>query len=139
MSSILQIQFMCKPLSVNHTHGRSRFGGVYLKKEAKAFKSMIAGLINSKFAFNEKTHFISIEYYFYLSNFYTKTGTINKKATDIDNMVKLTNDAVFEKLGINDCFVCDLQLKKRYGIEDKTVIIIRAERREALATEKLTA
>ena len=136
---ILTITIPCKPLSTNHIYGRSKFGGTYLKKEAKQFKQMVSLGINQKFNFNESKHYISVEYYFYMSDLYTKKGSINKKSLDLDNCLKILQDAIFDKLKINDAFILDQKSYKRYGNENKIIVIIRAERKEALATEKLTA
>lgn len=130
MSTILQISFPHKVLSVNHIYGRSKFG-TYLKPEAKKFKQMVADGINTKLDFNPDKHFISVECYFYMDNFYTKKGAINRKATDLDNFQKLLFDAIFDKLCINDAYICNSSSQKRHG-DNKTVVIIKVCRREAL-------
>ena len=132
MSSILQITIPHKPLTTNHIYGRSKFG-VFLKKEAKEFKKMIKEYMNGmKLEFNPTKNYISIEMYFYLANFYTKSGSINLKAGDTDNFKKILTDAIFESLCINDAYICDGIDKKRHGKEDKTIVIVKVERREAL-------
>ena len=133
MSSILQITIPHKPLTTNHIYGRTRFGKTYLKEEAKNFKEMVKGIMNgSKLNYDPKKHYISLETYFYLSRFYTNSGSINLKAGDIDNFKKILIDAIFESLCINDAYICDGFDRKRYGLEDKTIVIVKVERREAL-------
>lgn len=132
MSSILQIVIPCKPLTTNHIYGRSKFG-MYLKKPAKEFKQMIKNTLKGKtLNFDPSKNYVSLETYFYLKNFYTKKGSINLKAGDVDNFKKILIDAIFEHLGINDAYVCDGVDKKRHGNEDSTVVIVRIERRESL-------
>ena len=132
MSSILQIKIPCKPLTTNHIYGRSRFGSTFLKKEAKDFKKFVSSLVQSTIDFKEGKHFISVEYYFYLTSLYTKAGKINKKSIDLDNCLKILQDSIFDKLGINDAFVLDQKSFKRYGENDCIFVIIRAERIEAI-------
>jgi len=132
MPSILQIKIPCKPLTTNHIYGRSRFGSTFLKKEAKDFKKIVSSLVKTSIDFKEGKHFISVEYYFYLTSLYTKAGRINKKSIDLDNCLKILQDSIFNKLGINDAFILDQKSFKRYGEKDCIIVIIRAERIESL-------
>jgi len=133
MNSVLQITIPCKPLSTNHIYGRSKFG-VFLTKEAKDFKIMVKQIIGEKrLMFDESKHYVSVEMYVYLNNFFTKAGKINKKSGDFDNFKKLLIDSIFDHIGINDALVCDGLDRKRYGAKDQTVIILKLERLEGLA------
>ena len=128
-----------KPLTTNHIYGQKKYGkGRFLKDEAKDFKKEIQILMRGKrLPYDESKHYVGIEYYIYLSNFWTKKKKINLKSGDCDNFKKLVQDSIFDCLKINDAIICDDGTKKRYGEKDTTVIIIRLHPLEELG-EPLT-
>ena len=80
---------------INH-----RLRQVYLTPEARKFKDKIK-LHMPKFVIEDKDELkmkVDIEYY---QSWYFKNGRQRKK--DIQNLDKLIIDAVFERLGIDDC------------------------------------
>ena len=72
---------------------------------------------------------INIEFVFPNDRFYTKSGSIRK--FDLDNMLKLLLDAIFELLGaqygVDDCQITEIQASKRVGAEMAIKINISKE------------
>lgn len=130
---VLSFSIPYKPLTTNHIYGQRKFGGRFLKPEVVKFKKEVEIILKDKsLNYDEKTEYIEIEYYFYLSNFYTKKGLINKKSGDIDNFKKALQDSIFKSLGIDDSAICNDVTKKRFSEKDYTVVIIRTARLDCL-------
>lgn len=123
--SILRIVLPRKPLTVNHIYGQAKNGRRFIKEEGQLFKLEIQDIMRGKsLPYDETKHFIRVECYFYLSNFYTKKGLINKKSGDEDNFKKLLLDSIFQCLKIDDSSVCETSSIKTWGKDDMTVVII---------------
>lgn len=128
-SMVLKLLIPRKPLTVNQAYinirGQNRR---FLSSEARAFKNDVLKCVSGKkLIFNEKTEFISIEYYFYLSKMLTANQSIRKRYLDWDGLIKLTQDSIFEGLGVDDSFICEALVKKIPSDQDKIVVIIKTE------------
>lgn len=134
MSSILKIVIPRKMVSTNHLYGQAKNGRRYIKEEGQLLILEIKEIMRGKkLDYDETLHFIKVEYYFYLSNFWTKKGLINKKAGDEDNYKKVLIDTITRCLGVDDSSVCDSATTKRYAEKDCTIVIISTHPLYALA------
>ena len=124
MSKIL-FQIPIEPMSLNHTHRIVKFGKRASRIKTTEFvaweKEFLSHLnkLNDKRTelikyYNETKHSLILELFFYLprEKFYTKKNTISKKSGDISNMVKTTEDQIFNWLGIDDSQVQKLVVEK---------------------------
>lgn len=124
MSKIL-FQIPIEPMSLNHTHRIVKFGKRASRIKKTEFvaweKEFLFHLnkLNDKRTellkyYNETKHSLILELFFYLpkEKFYTKKNTISKKSGDISNMVKTTEDQIFNWLGIDDSQVQKLVVEK---------------------------
>lgn len=104
-----------KHLNINYN-----FREVYLSREAKQFKNLIKMSIPPATISTLNVYSMEVEYH---SNFKYKNGK-NKKI-DLQNMDKLLIDAIFEKLGVDDSYLWQLNHKKiQNDTENYTKVII---------------
>jgi len=89
-----------------------------LSRDGKRFKDDVfkcASLFKKKLAtFNSKTDYLSVNYLF-MNDFLTKGGAYKQNSDDLDNFIKLFQDAMFDGLGLNDSNVLEMQAFKRHG------------------------
>jgi Holliday junction resolvase RusA-like endonuclease len=104
-----------RSLNINYN-----FKEVYLSKEAHSFKTRIKATMPPYELSDNSIIRLEIEYH---SDFKYKNGK-NKKI-DLQNMDKLLIDAIFEKLGVDDSAVWELQQRKVQDKEDFTKIELR--------------
>lgn len=128
----LSFTFQTKPLSVNNAFiFRGRFK--IHTKEHKSYKEFIGLEI---FKNKESVRFfknntdpvspINVKIDFFLSRHLTKKKEISLKGNDLDNLNKITIDAIFEAIDINDAYICDLHVTKNQShIDYFTVSISR--------------
>ena len=126
----LSFTFKTKPLSVNHAFiFRGRFK--IPTKEHKSYKEFIGFEI---FKNKESVRFfknntnpvapINVKIDFFLSRHLTKKKEISLKGNDLDNLNKLTIDAIFESIDINDAYICDLHVTKNHSETDYFTVSI---------------
>jgi len=96
-----------KFISVNQAYLNGRAGSKYLSDEAKRMKSQIHHMLSHSRVKDKKIDvdsLLSVKYGFYIKNGYYKR--------DLDNMVKLMQDSIFEYFGVNDVFVSKIETYK---------------------------
>ena len=65
---------------------------------------------------------IDMEIFYFQKNFYTKDGTIHKRAGDVDNPNKVLIDQIFERMGLDDYLLGRLSCEKIAANEDSVLI-----------------
>lgn len=125
------------PPSLNHTYkqGKRR----YLSPKAKKFKedfALILGPNKNRFKANLmlKDKLIKIRMHICLPTWKTKDGRIRKN--DVSNRIKLTEDAFFDAIGLDDSYVWDIQVIKVVG-KNKGILIQIDESEEVTEQEML--
>ena len=144
------------PVSVNSGYFRNRS----LNDAARASRAELLKRLTTKYSdqilqfrsqYNPKEHALAVSMTFYRENFYNKLGTISMRSKDLDNCVKITQDALFNKrysnkwlqerkraesllfgslksilnIGIDDINIIDLQLKKLPSTQDLLIAEVR--------------
>lgn len=121
----MEIKIPFKTPTINHLHGRNKFGAVYLKPEAKKLKEEIKKIVWMDISFvipnlNDGLK-VSIEIH---ENWFTKKGDVKRK--DVSNREKFLVDAVFDAMGIDDKFIFEQTMKKVQDTEEYAIIKIEA-------------
>jgi Holliday junction resolvase RusA-like endonuclease len=97
--------------SVNSIYLNRRGGGKYLSPEATSFRSMMVNQLNRIFNQHpEKLIELKNIPLFDLHIEYVMKQSVGRR--DLDNLHKLTQDSLFQFLGINDARVVSLKLEK---------------------------
>lgn len=127
---ILTLTFNTLPLSLNRMYPTLRNGRRVLSAEGKAFKEMVKYVTTRSktaqgFVFDHNLEYLSTEVFYYSPKLYTAKGKINRKKTDTSNNFKALEDAIFEALGIDDCYNLDVNACVRYSKRPVIVVVIR--------------
>lgn len=75
---------------------------------------------------NSGNRYINAEYVFYIKGVITAKGTISKRCIDVSNAIKITEDVVFNHLGIDDGLVVNVSATKVESKSNKIVIKLNA-------------
>lgn len=117
-----------RPISTNAATAYSKYGvaksDAYRIFEAEFEIKMAkhrAVLDEIREYFDPEKHSISLEFKFYFSC-ETKSGRLHKRAGDLTNCIKSTEDALFNLLEIDDAFVTEFRAYKLHS--DKEMIAI---------------
>lgn len=139
----LTLQIPLPPMTLNHSHRLVKIGGRASRIKTPAFKAWESKFLchlrefeDIKFdltsAFDERKHSIELEMIFYIKHdrFMTlpKNGfkRISKTSGDLSNMIKTSEDQVFNWLDINDAMVTRLITEKVATMgEDSMFIRVR--------------
>jgi len=138
MAVKVEFTLFCKPMSVNKskmpinltqnsaafTKGRMRFVSTpEFRNQQNIYhsqlifhKEKLRALLESERA---STKGIVMEFTFHITNLYTKKGTINRKAGDVDNFLKGLIDAIFQIVQSDDAFVVKLIVEKVQSTQEK--------------------
>lgn len=127
---MLKIRIDAHALPLNRLYPSSLSGRRFLSKEGSDFKKLVSiktreAVINNGFNFNPETQYISTEFYFYTPKLLTKSGNINKKKPDTSNCIKAIEDAIFETLGIDDCYNLDINASVFYSEKPSIIVMVR--------------
>ena len=125
-NSPLSFSFEIAPITINHAYvfkGWKKFP----TKEHTFFKRFIAdeiekyrGSVDLFKANISATQPINCKIDFFLFRHLTKKNEISLKGNDIDNLLKVTIDAVFSALEINDALICNLFVTKSQSKKDQS-------------------
>lgn len=125
---MINITIPTKPILINHARKQVKIGKRLMPiktKKAKDFEQLVRNSITKEIkekAKELKGKELKVLYFFGLSDFYTKKHAFNKKAGDIDNFIKILQDAIFKELDIDDCFIISLQAWKSHALSSYTTI-----------------
>lgn len=125
----LVVQIPMKPISPNNAYKIVKFGKHASRvktDDTKMYERDFVAYLNqyaqSKDLFvskhDERSHSIQVEAFYYLNseNYFTKPKkgfrSINKRSGDLDNMLKLSFDALFRWVGIDDSQVTKIITEK---------------------------
>lgn len=127
---MLKIKIDSHALPLNRLYPTSKSGRRFLSAEGNAFKTLVRvmtrkALNESTFAFNPETQYISTEFFFYTPKLLTKQGKINQKKPDTSNCIKALEDAIFEVLGVDDCYNLDVTASVFYAEKPCIIVILR--------------
>lgn len=67
---------------------------------------------------------ISMEIYFYDSQYWTKKKEMNQKTVDTSNIIKSIEDSVFKAMGLNDSFNRKIMAESIPSDKDKVIITL---------------
>lgn len=128
---MIKIKIESDPMPLNRAYPTNKQGRRFLSKEGSDFKRLVSiatrnAYLSQGFKFSEETQFLSTEVFFYSPKLFTKTGKLNQKKPDTSNCIKLLEDAIFETLGIDDCYNLDIHAHYNYSEKPIIVVIIRA-------------
>jgi Holliday junction resolvase RusA-like endonuclease len=124
---MIKIKIEAEPVPLNRAYPTNRQGRRFLSKEGSDYKRLISiatrnAFLNQGFTFNPETQYISTEFFFYSPKLFTKQHKLNKKKPDTSNLIKLLEDAIFETLGIDDCY--NLDFSANYSYSEKSIIVV---------------
>jgi len=127
---MLTIKIQTNALPLNRLYPTNKSGRRFLSKEGSDYKKIVhvetyRAVREQGFSFNPKTHYLSSEIFFYTPKLITKKKEISKAKPDTSNLVKALEDAVFEVLGIDDCYNLDLNISVHYSKDPLIVFILR--------------
>lgn len=127
---ILKIKINAAPLSLNNVYSTSRSGRRFLTAKGKTFKELIKHATKRAqtaqgFVFNKNLEYLSSEVFYYTPKLFTLSGKINQKKPDTSNCFKVLEDAIFETLGIDDCYNLDVDACMRFSKEPIIIVILR--------------
>lgn len=127
---MIKIKINSEALTLNMLYPSSKTGRRFLSKKGKDFKTLVSietkkALLGSSFSFDPETHYLSTEIFFYTPRLVTAKGRISKGKPDTSNCIKALEDAVFETLGIDDCYNLDVSASVNYSDAPVIVCIIR--------------
>ena len=119
---MIQFKIPFLPPSVNKAYGWDPVRkSPYLRKEAKMFKDQCKLFIPAVNNLTDQLIKIDLEFW---GNWYYKNGRVKKH--DGQNLTKILFDAIFEKLGIDDCYIWEWSGQKVQSTETATVVTITA-------------
>lgn len=127
---MLTITIKTDPLPLNRLYPTNKAGRRFLSKEGSDYKKIVHietvnAIREQGFYFDPNTHYLTSEIFFYTPKLITKKGDISKSKPDTSNLVKALEDAVFEVLGVDDCYNLDLNISVHYSKEPVIVYILR--------------
>lgn len=128
---MLKIKIETNPLPLNRLYPTGANGRRYLSGEGQAFKRLVSNATKSAlneqgFAFNPETQYITSEFFFYTPKLLTKEQKISKSKPDTSNCIKALEDAIFETLGVDDCYNLDLSACVQFSQNPCIIVILRA-------------
>ena len=112
------------PPTINHCYKRNKWGGMRLSKDGVDFKRIVAYVAYKvkrealKFSPSDK---LSLEIEFHSPKWITKKGLIAR--ADVSNLIKVSEDALMDALGLDDKNVFELKVLKVPS--DKSMLIYR--------------
>jgi Holliday junction resolvase RusA-like endonuclease len=112
---MLTIKIDTAALPMNNVYPTSKTGRRFLSPKGRDFKLLVSratreSYLKTGFAFDPETQYISSEIFIYTPKLFTKKNKINKNKADTSNCIKTVEDAVFEALGIDDCYNLDMSV-----------------------------
>lgn len=124
-----------KPFSLNNAYwGNHKYNNNARKYREEFFEQLslplnVKNMEKLKQYFNPKKHCISVNFTWFIDNFFTKKGEISRASKDVDNCFKLPIDFIFnskyeQSLQIDDKFIVDLSGKKRPSNNNFIIITI---------------
>lgn len=87
----------------------------------RSFKDELTEFAN-KFKASKKR--ISMEIYFYDSQYWTKKKEMNQKTVDTSNIIKSIEDSVFKAMGLSDSFNRKIMAESIPSDKDKVIITL---------------
>lgn len=87
----------------------------------RSFKDELTEFTN-KFKASKKR--ISMEIFFYDSQYWTKKREMNQKTVDTSNIIKSIEDSVFKAMGLNDSFNRKIMAESIPSDKDKVIITL---------------
>lgn len=126
---MLVINIPMRALSINHTHFRNRVKKPETREYEEAFLWHLSKYKGQIDEFNKEFRAgttYSVEYIFLFNekSFYTKKRLMGiKKTPDLDNLIKLTQDLIFSKIG-NDGLIKEIRATKSATDKDDSIIIL---------------
>jgi Holliday junction resolvase RusA-like endonuclease len=125
---MLKIKIEADPIPLNRAYPTNKQGRRFLSKEGSDYKKLVSiatrnAFLDQGFGFDPDNQYITTEIFFYSPKLFTKQGKINRKKPDTSNLIKLLEDAIFETLGIDDCYNLDF-LGVTYNHSEKSVIVV---------------
>lgn len=130
---MINIIIPTKPILINHARKQVKIGKRLMPvktKKTKHFEQVVRNSITremKEMANELKGKNLAVYYVFGLSNFYTKKQSINKKSGDIDNFIKILQDAVFKELDLDDCYIIFLKAVKSNSPSESFSTVIISE------------
>lgn len=139
----MSFQIPMSPMSLNQSHRLVKFGGKsgriktekFIKWE-KEFNVHLSYFNDQKIVmldyYSKYKHAIKLEMFVYINEkkFFTRpknkkeSKTINKRSGDSSNMIKTSEDQIFNWLGIDDSQVCNIETWK-IPTNDEGVMVFR--------------
>lgn len=87
----------------------------------RSFQNELSGF-SDKFKASRKR--ISMEIYFYDSQYWTKKKEMNQKTVDTSNIIKSIEDSVFKAMGLSDSFNRKIMAESIPSDKDKVIITL---------------
>lgn len=131
----LNLQIELKPLSVNAKFTINRYCRRIVKSTAAVkFEKLIQlhlskyedELRNFKNAYNRNKYGLNLEIVMYApeSEFFTKDGLISATCIDAGNALKMLEDIIYKRIGINDGWNIKVSSEKRPHKSDKWMTLV---------------
>lgn len=132
--SIISFQIPLEPISLNHSHRNiikgKRLMRIKTEKTSRwesDFQACLSSINKYRDEFlkdyDPKKKAVQLDIFFYLNrdSFFTKSGTINQRGKDLDNLIKVGNDQVFKWLGIDDSQLVKMSAEKIPTINEPSI------------------
>jgi len=121
---MIEVEIPIKTPSVNHLYGHARFGGMYIKPEAKKIRKEIEEILLSQIGtsfehVNDVMLKVDVEIH---ENWYTQKGEI--KRVDLANREKFLIDSIFEAIGLDDKLIFEHTMKKVQDEKERAIVRI---------------
>jgi Holliday junction resolvase RusA-like endonuclease len=135
-----------RPLSANAR--MNVVGGRFIKSHAaRVFEREFAQrmtrycdkVLQFKKSFSEDSHALALELRFFLpwDELMTKSGRLQKRTNDVDNMQKITIDSFFKYLGVDDSFITLVTSQKIPSTFTETEILLSIVDKPISATARI--
>ncbi len=116
MKPILDVTFPFKAFSVNKFQKTARTLRRYTTPEGVEYQRNV-NLLLPKYI-DVAFPFYHMEYQFFYKNVFNKAGEISSRTLDTDNSIKILQDVIFNKYGLNDKNVVSLTSRKMPSAND---------------------
>lgn len=133
---ILKIEIpMLKPIGLNHSHMLTAIGKHARKiktTETKRFEEKVAQRLSQyqkefdefNALYDPNLHYLVVDYRFYIPVLKKDNKSINQRSGDVDGLIKITQDAVFQKLKADDSAITYLTAAKIHSEKYNIIIEI---------------
>jgi Holliday junction resolvase RusA-like endonuclease len=113
---MIRLFFPFAPVSYNNAYKHKRR---ILSDEAREFKRMVEYVTSThnikNLNYNPDKHALAVRYIFRLKKITTKEGRLILRRHDFDGFIKLFQDSMTKRLGVDDSVIIEAHIEKKEG------------------------